>query len=662
MSSYFNQIRRLKDSHHYIQEITRQFALYRATQDQVDNQVYKAYNRATTNRLIVKEQAAAPLKQAAEFWTPTVPQEPGPEEQPGAPTPVGTTTVMINFDHELEDRSTSNNDALFEFTNNQLLFAEGQGAQMNFAVNFNPTSNSTFDKLWIPFSNSTQLVYDTPNGFSILTRIYPITLADLGTQQVAAPAPLTSRMAYYGGPILNKYNVAIYNIWWGSGWNSGTPASDKTALQSSYNTIVNSDHFKGMWQYNGVKAPVIGNNNVVHTTTALPSAANATFTDINQVIDNCVTAGQVPNYRDFGEPAMALNMMDYRHLYIVHMPAGKFLPAGFNGASSVGRSLTPPQTIWYNWSAMNPPSAHLNQAMFPDYNYRQMAAQAWAHEIMHHLESPFPSLPCDSSSQGWGGWMYHQGSECGGSQHSLAGCGTRLRALSGTSVVTESYWSDMDGKCIAPGTGDTWTREPAPQPGGTIIRRYIFQKMDDLDNGATAALGSDGTVYLNVKKAGLEYKVKTAPGAVAVNTWADIWFTFSPSTNSPAIYVNNLKYTTPSSENLIWNNKHSHTIIGNYNVGATVGQFRGRMDEWRLYRNMLATAQQVDNFDANGLTITPVNVDSTQGVAIVNRCKIDSKLEPSPFKASDIAPEIIPPVGIVSFTGTSFTTTSFTVV
>ena len=38
--------------------------------------------------------------------------------------------------------------------------------------------------------------------------------------------------------------------------------------------------------------------------------------------------------------------------------------------------------------------------------------------------------------------------------------------LSGTSVVTESYWSDMDGKCIAPGTGDTWTREPAPQPGG----------------------------------------------------------------------------------------------------------------------------------------------------------------------------------------------------
>ena len=658
MSSYFGMIRRLKDSHHYIQEITRQFALYRATQDQVDNQVYKAYNRATTNRLIVKEQAAAPLKQAAEFWTPTVPQEPGPpEEQPGAPTPVGTTTIMLNFDHELEDRSTSNNDALFEFTNNQLLFAEGQGAQMNFAVNFNPTSNSTFDKLWIPFSNSTQVVYDTPNGFSILTRIYPITLANLGTQQVAGPAPLTNRTKYFGGPMLNKYNVEIHNIWWGTAWSSGTSASRKSTLMSAYNTIVNSDHFKGVWQYQGVKTPVIANNNVVHTSTPLPSATNVTFAEIETMIENCWTAGQIPNPENFGEPAMGLGQMDYRHLFFVHIPTPKLLPAGYGGASSVSLKHVG-GTVWYNWSALNPP--FFLASNYPEYNEVQMDMQGFGHEVFHHLESPWPG-GC-TGTDGFVGQIYSYQGECNGMQHATPGCGSRLRPLTGTSVITESYWSDMDGKCIAPGSGDTWTREPAPQPGGTIIRRYIFQKMDDLDHGATAAIGEDGTVYLNVKKAGLEYKVKTAPGAVAVNTWADIWFTFSPSTNSPAIYVNNRKYTTPSTENLIWNNKHSHTIIANYNVGATVGQFRGRMDEWRLYRNMLATAQQVDNFDANGLTITPVNVDSTQGVAIVNRCKIDSKLEPSPFKPSDIAPEIIPPVGIVSFTATSFTPTSFTVV
>ena len=661
MSLYFNQIRRLKDSHHYIQEITRQFALYRATQDQVDNQVYKAYNRATTNRLIVKEQAAAPLKQAAEFWTPTVPQEPGPPEE-GAPTPVGTTTVMINFDHELEDRSTSNNDALFEFTNNQLLFAEGQGAQMNFAVNFNPTSNATFDKLWIPFSNSTQLVYDTPNGFSILTRIYPLTLADLGTQQVAAPAPLTNKVRYYGGPVLNKYNPQVINIYWGSQWSSGAHLTRRNSLNSAYATMLNSQHFGGVWQYGGIKKPVLSTTpqNIIVSSSSPPSST--WVPQINALLNGLIANGSLPNPESFGEPAMLLGNLDYRHIFAVHLPQGVILGEG--GVPYAGgfafRNFVPDGIVWYLYIAIPYSESESQDGSF---NALQMQEQAWGHELFHAMSSPGFISSCGPEAQEMNGYLTDA---CNSPQHPMANgenCGTRLRLLSGTQVCTESYWSDMDGKCIAPGSGDSYKAEPTPPSGGggTTIRRYIFQKMDDLDHGATAAIGSDGTVYFNVKKAGLEYKVKTAPGAVAVNTWADIWFTFSPSTNSPAIYVNNRKYTTPSTENLIWNNKHSHTIIGNYNVGATTGQFRGRMDEWRLYRNMLATAQQVDNFDANGLTITPVNVDSTQGVAIVNRCKIDSKLEPSPFKPSDIAPEIIPPVGIVSFTPTSFTVTSFTV-
>ena len=64
--------------------------------------------------------------------------------------------------------------------------------------------------------------------------------------------------------------------------------------------------------------------------------------------------------------------------------------------------------------------------------------------------------------------------------------------------------------------------------------------------------------------------------------------------------------------------------------------------------------------ETNGLTITAVNVDSTQGVAIVNRCKIDSKLENNVFVAADIDPDIIAPVGLASFTGASFTDLSFT--
>ena len=121
--------------------------MWKATQDQVDNPVYKAFSRATSNRLIFREQAAAPIQKDAEFWKPTVPAEPGEVTPTG-----GTVTVMINFDHELEDRSGKKNHALHEFTNQQLLFADGLSNELSFAVNFNPNSNSTYDKLWIPFS------------------------------------------------------------------------------------------------------------------------------------------------------------------------------------------------------------------------------------------------------------------------------------------------------------------------------------------------------------------------------------------------------------------------------------------------------------------------------------------------------------------------------
>jgi concanavalin A-like lectin/glucanase superfamily protein len=657
LSSYFATIRRTKDAHQYIQEFTRQFALYKATQDQVDNPTYKTFNRASSNRLICKEIAAKPLLQSVEFYLPTVPIEPGP---PDGPSPTGTVTVMLNFDQELEDRSNNKNDALFEFTNNQLVFSSGRDSMMSFAVNFNQSSNSTYDKLWIPFSNSTQIVYDTPNGFSLFMRYKPHTLTNLGTATSAPqPAPMTNRIRYLGGPVLNKYNVGIYNIWWGSAWNSGNAASDRGSLQSSYNTIVNSDHYKPMWQYGGIKTPVISNNNVIHTATPLPSASNVTFLEINEMIDACVAAGQVPDYRSFGEPAMALNTMDYRHLYVVHLPPNKFLPVGYNGASAVALSTTPPHLVWYNWSALNYATNHLNQSMFPQYSYRQMAAQAWAHEVFHHLESPWPG-GCTSDQQGYTGYVYNYQGECAGIQHSSSGAGTRLKALSGTSVITESIWSDMDGAAVAAGSGDNWTRQPAATTGNTI-RRYLWQKLDDLDNGATAAVGEDGTIYFNVKKAGVEYKRKTTPGAMKVTEWADCWFNFNYATNTPTIYVNNVPYTNASTEALLWNNKHSHFIIANYDLGAVTGQFRGLLDDMRLYRNQVTTAEEVNNLSTNGLTITGVNIDATQGVAIVNRCKIGTKLDNLVFVPADVEPGDVAPTGPASFTGISFTSTSFTI-
>src|SRR5262245_22446811 len=229
--SYFQLIRRLKDSQFYIQQITNQFALWKATQDQVDNPQFKAFSRSTSNRLIFREQAAAPILRGVEFYQPGVPQEPD----------ATTTTILLNFDHELQDRSGKKNHATFEFTNDQLLFADGRDVDLSFAINFNPSSNNTFDKLWIPFSNTTQILYDTPTGFSIFTRIMPLTLTPLGT--AASPAPQTNKVSYQGGPVHNKVSAEIINVYWGTQWSSGDHATRRTQMNSCMDAINNGDHW-----------------------------------------------------------------------------------------------------------------------------------------------------------------------------------------------------------------------------------------------------------------------------------------------------------------------------------------------------------------------------------------------------------------------------------
>lgn len=609
--------------------------MYKATQDQVDNVQYKAYNRTTTNRLIVREQAAAPLKQAAEFYLPTIPTEPGPPDDPTVP--IATQTLLLNFDQELKDRSSSKNDALFEFTNNQLLFIAGQGAQMNFAVNFNPSSNSSYDKIWVPFSNSTQMVYDTPSGFSIFTRIMPSTLTNLGTQAVVAPAPMTGRVQYQGGPAYTAVNPTMHVIWWGSGWNSGSPESFKNTIKTDFANLLASQYFNSLWQYGGTKKPA----SIIHvdnTSFSIPGPTALTFTDMVNCIRNSQTTGLVPNPDNFmnanaADPAFP--WMDLHHVFFLMIPPNKTLPPGYGGAhSSAGTGVS---TNTYAWGSVGYNTTHDPSLGASD--AEDNAFQGITHELIDLLSDPFPS-----GTQGTGAYSIPDcqngvpGSVFSGRCEIAQICGHIQKRIS--SAWVEAYYSDMDGKCVVPGV-DNYVHEPTATTG-TTIRRYIFQKMDDLDNGATAALGSDGTVYFSVKKAGVEYRRQTASGSVNTNAWCDLWFTFNYSTNTPAIYVNNVKYTTTSTEGLLWNNTHSHMIIGNYNLGPSIGQYRGKMDEFRLYRNTIVSDAQVDNLNTNGLTITDINVDETQGVAIVNRCKIDTPLATDVYEPDDVELDDVP--------------------
>jgi Concanavalin A-like lectin/glucanases superfamily len=200
-------------------------------------------------------------------------------------------------------------------------------------------------------------------------------------------------------------------------------------------------------------------------------------------------------------------------------------------------------------------------------------------------------------------------------------------------------------------------------PAGQM--RCLWQKMDDLDNGAQARLGPDGTLYFTVKKAGVEYKVKTPTGVITASTSYVVWFVWDTNTNTPKIYVDNTGYTTASTTVFAWNNTHSHFILGNYNLGMTqalAGAFRGTLDEFRLYR-MVVSSTQVNNFDTNGFTITDAGTpDPTHPVFIVNRVKIDSRAftQEVYVEGDVILDDVLTDPAATSFTSASFTSTSFT--
>lgn len=221
-----------------------------------------------------------------------------------------------------------------------------------------------------------------------------------------------------------------------------------------------------MWQYGWIKKPRV-THNIVWTGTSIPSGT-PTEDQIKGVIQNVMDSGQVPNADNFGELfPNGSTRLDYRHIYVVWLPPGKLSPVGGGYATNMYRNQhntsTPKGTVWWMMAALNPPD-HLD-SRFPQFNEVQMAAQGWAHEVLHKLES---AMTGGCNFDGFTGWLYNANGECNGLQHARNHeCALRLRVLSGTNVPTESIWSDQDGRCVAPGTGDSWTRPPAGA-GGTV--------------------------------------------------------------------------------------------------------------------------------------------------------------------------------------------------
>jgi hypothetical protein len=614
--------------------------------------------------------------------TPPPPGPPGPPpgplpppSPPSTPTPTGTLSMMLNFNNSINDDSGLQNHALMDGGTQR--FAAGATSALGNSISLNPLPNQ---------------------------------------QASFTTAASTSLIKYYGGPVFNRYNAQVYNIFWGSEWNSTSVApwfgggninavTLRNTLTSAFSTITNSDYHKGLWQYGDIKPPIIGGN-VVHTTTALPSGGDVSLTDVSNCINGAISAGQVPNPNSFGEPT-AMNgqtgfgSLDYRHIYIVILPPSKRLLVGgarYSGYANRGRTST--SGVWYVYAGINLGSPT------SDATTAQWAEQTWGHELIHDATNPAMVYNCSNIS----GYMCPDPSTgvCLALNHTLPGVenchvSNRFKALPNTSVFVDYYWSDKDGDCIAPGTGDPWTppplgtpppspTPPPPSPPGVpppspspstetfeklwvpfsntiqIIHntspgfsvfcriypytltttsagamRVLWIKQDDLNNGAHAILGPDGAVYFTVKKDNVRYKVRTDPGVISANAWHHLWFTFDKSTNSATIYANNIRYSTPSTVTEYWNNTHSHFIIGNSNTGSAGNPYRGRIDDFRLYRNGVVSQSSVQNMWDNQHTIEAIPVGDQYAVAIAGFVKLDEPLNNNTFVTANFDTTILPP-------------------
>jgi len=175
MSSFIKNLYKIGSPRSYLREIARIFAQYRSIQEQPENQRFKTFLRAKNYRLLFNEVVTAgklPMNRIDDKF---------PFEPDGQ-----FVTMMFTFDLALSDQSGFGNHAIAQFTNNQTQYHVGYpwndlGATVSpdilpFGAQFNWFNFNGYDKLWIPFSQSNQVVYDTTTGFSVFMRIWPLTL------------------------------------------------------------------------------------------------------------------------------------------------------------------------------------------------------------------------------------------------------------------------------------------------------------------------------------------------------------------------------------------------------------------------------------------------------------------------------------------------------
>jgi hypothetical protein len=165
------------------------------------------------------------------------------------------------------------------------------------------------------------------------------------------------------------------------------------------------------------------------------------------------------------------------------------------------------------------------------------------------------------------------------------------------------------------------TLDPAEGTDGSI---RIASKTDNENTAWTIAMEQDGTLRYTVRDNGNFYASTTAADAIGpLDTWYDLAFVYSWTDHKPRIYVNAVDLTLSTPDTPLSFNDDSFTdlMIGSrYILNGAHDPFgsylSAHIDDFRIYRKIALTQQQVANLHTNGVSISNIPLGH---VAVIGR-------------------------------------------
>lgn len=207
------------------------------------------------------------------------------------------------------------------------------------------------------------------------------------------------------------------------------------------------------------------------------------------------------------------------------------------------------------------------------------------------------------------------------------------------------------------------------QHGG--FNRIIACKTDDnvTDRqwGWMIWLEPNGNLYFHVRIANVLYTASKSFAFPSVNKWYRVFCTFNRSTATPRVYVDGTLSTDPVSAyvgGLTLPSVSTNLYIGSNDIQGR-SYFSGSISDFRFWREKVVIQAEIDNIQGNGLSISFTPYVGRAGVGNFLPETATTPPPPPPGGGPPPPPTVPPPppppptTTRISFTDTSFTTTSF---